>query len=249
VVPVLLLPLLGVAAVYERAGRRAGFAPTRRAAFLCGLAVLAVALLPAIEARAETSFVWHMVQHQLLTLVAAPLLAVGRPWLAWLALRGRTPRRAPEQAGVGVGARAVLAGVLALGTMLAWHLPPLYEAALADPRLHAIEHVSLLGSAFLLWSAIWAAAAGARTVLAAVLAAAIGAIGGAALGVLLLTAPDLLYPWYADQPDALAGQRIGGALMKVGTLVVHVGVAVSLVVRWLSAQDEPRPSPAVPSRR
>ncbi|MFA9431603.1 cytochrome c oxidase assembly protein [Egicoccus sp. AB-alg2] len=244
--PAVLLPAVGVALLYHRGARRAGLAPARRWAFLTGLAIVVLALTPALEGLADTSFAWHMVQHQLLTLVAAPLLASGGALRAVLAARRRPGGAAhdpasPPPSGLrgwrvpgDPGVRVVLAAVMGLGVMLAWHLPPLFEAALADPRLHGLEHLSLLGSAVVLWTAIWRAAEESRYVLAAVLAAAVSAVGGAVLGVFLLGASELLYPWYAGQPGALTSQRVGGALMKVGALVVYVGVAVTLVVRWLA---------------
>ena len=54
--------------------------PRRRTvAFLAGLAAIAVALLSGIDAYDTTLFSIHMVQHLLLTLVAAPLIALGAP--------------------------------------------------------------------------------------------------------------------------------------------------------------------------
>ena len=68
-----------------RAARRAGSIPgtrcplARTAAFLGGLAAIAVALLSGIERYDTTLFSVHMVQHLLLMLVAAPLLALAAP--------------------------------------------------------------------------------------------------------------------------------------------------------------------------
>ena len=60
-----------------------------------GLVVLAVAIV-GLERVAETSFTWHMVQHALLIVVAAPLLAMGAP-----AVLDRLPARWQRAARVG----------------------------------------------------------------------------------------------------------------------------------------------------
>ncbi|GGI03016.1 cytochrome c oxidase assembly protein [Egicoccus halophilus] len=241
-VPAALLPLAAIAAVHWRGASHRDLPSWRRWAFLAGVAAVALALGPLVEPRADTSFAWHMVQHQLLTLVAAPTLAAGQPVRTLFAGIGRPLPDAWRLPG-DPGLRVVAAAVCGVAVMLAWHVPAFYEAALADVRLHAVEHLTLLGSAVVLWSAILAAAETSRTVLAAVLGAAVSAIGGAALGILLLGSSELLYPWYAGQPDALSSQRIGGALMKVTALVVYVGTAVTLIVRWLARQQRtPQPS-------
>ena len=54
--------------------------PRRRTvAFLAGLGVIAIALMSGIDSYDTTLFSVHMVQHLLLTLVAAPLIALGAP--------------------------------------------------------------------------------------------------------------------------------------------------------------------------
>src|SRR5262249_39208250 len=61
----------------------------RSICFLAGLAVVAVALMSGIDTYDTTLFSVHMVQHLLLTLVAAPLLVLGAP--ITLLLRVSTP--------------------------------------------------------------------------------------------------------------------------------------------------------------
>jgi len=52
----------------------------RGAAFYGGLAAVILAVDSPIDAYADTLFWTHMVQHVLLTMVAPPLLLIGRPW-------------------------------------------------------------------------------------------------------------------------------------------------------------------------
>jgi putative membrane protein len=263
--PVLLLAVVAGAAVYVRGWRRgASRGPAARTAgelsrSLGALVVLLVALSPAVEEAASGSFAWHMVQHQLLILVVAPLLASSRP-VSTVLRAGASSRTVPRHrvrawSGRNAGWLAVAAAALHLTTMTAWHLPPLYDAAMADPRLHHLEHLTLLGTAVLAWGAIVLAARaqGARP-LAAAVGLAMNALAGAGLGVVLLSAPVPLYGWYADLGAvALDQQRVGGALMKVSAVVVYAGAAVWIVTRWLQrlaadpdgdgAAPSPHPAP------
>jgi putative membrane protein len=80
----------------------------------------------------------HMVQHLLLTLVAAPLVLLGTRSavrLRWL----------PHPA------FCWLAGTL---TVILWHHPGVFDLALRLPYLHAIEHASFFLSGVLFWSPV-----------------------------------------------------------------------------------------------
>ncbi len=84
--PTIVLPLALAAAGYLWAVRTVDAAhpntpvPRRRiVAWLAGLIVIEIALQSPIEAYDTTLFSDHMVQHVLLTIVAAPLLALGAP--------------------------------------------------------------------------------------------------------------------------------------------------------------------------
>jgi putative membrane protein len=258
--PVLLLAVVAGATVYVRGWRRGASSGlgARTAGelsrFLGALVVLLVALSPAVEEAASGSFAWHMVQHQLLILVAAPLLASSRPLSTALRAGGRPGvvgwQRVRAWTARNVGWLALTAAGLHLTTVLAWHLPALYDAAMADPRLHHLEHLTLLGTAVLAWGAIVLVARdrGARALVAAV-GLAMNALAGAGLGVVLLSAPVPLYGWYADLgAAALDQQRVGGALMKVSAVAVYAGAAVWIVTRWLQRlAGEPEGDGTVPS--
>lgn len=242
----LLLAAIGATAVHRRgvppvAGSRL---PMRGWGFALGLLVTVVAVAPGVEAAAERSFVWHMGQHQLLLLVAAPLIATSAPLRSlWSGATGRPWRDDGPRIG-GAAAWPLPAALLAVAVLLAWHVPALYDVAMAHPPVHLLEHATLLGSAVALWSAVVHAARDRSRLGLAVLALAGTAIAGAALGVVLLTAPQPLYAAYATGgPVALEQQQVGGALMKVGALLVHAGAAVGITLRWLHRlEDSPVPA-------
>src|SRR5262245_60060871 len=131
--------------------------PRRRSlAFGLGLLALAFALLSGIDTYDTTLFSVHMVQHILLALVAAPLLALAAP--ITLLLRVATPDARKrwilpvlQSRVVKVLAFPVVAWILFAVVMWASHFSPLFDAALEDPLVHDLEHVLFLGAALLFW--------------------------------------------------------------------------------------------------
>jgi len=161
--PAVLLPLLAAAFAWIRIVRRidrdhpASPVPRRRsAAFLGGLAVIAVALMSGIDSYDTTLFSVHMVQHLLLTLVAAPLIALGAPITTLL--RAATPnvRRTVilpilHSRVLRVVSFPVVAWVVFAGVMWGTHFSPLFDRSLQDPVVHDLEHALYLGAALLFW--------------------------------------------------------------------------------------------------
>lgn len=208
----------------------------------------AVALLAAfagpVEALAARSLTAHMVQHLLLTLVAAPLLALSAPTLPLLQglphrLRRPAARAHARMRGLrawtyrGVWPFAVV-GAYAVTHWL-WHLPGPYQAALTSDLLHAAEHATMLAVAVLLWWTV--AQSGTRSMFGygtGIAVVFLAALQHAALGGLLTLAPSVLYPVYATGDGAaLADQQLAGTLMWAPSKILHGVVVVLLVVAWL----------------
>lgn len=231
----IVLAAAGLVAVHRRGVRadRADGLALRGWGFAAGLLVATLAVAPAVEVAAERSFVWHMAQHQLLLLVAAPLIATSAPLRSiWTGVRGRSWRG--DGALLGPAGWVLPAALVAVAVLVTWHVPAAYDVAMARPPIHLLEHATLLGSAVALWATVLHAARDPHRLGLAVVALAGTAIAGAALGVVLLTAPQPLYAAYADAgPVALEQQQVGGALMKVGALLVHAVAAVAVTLRWL----------------
>jgi hypothetical protein len=109
-----------------------------------GMLVLATAALAPFDA-----LLWsHMVQHELLMVVAAPLLVLGRPMVAFARI---VPVRLPR----GLGEPLVAWALHALA-VCAWHLPVLFVAATASEALHFAQHASFLANALLFWWMVFA---------------------------------------------------------------------------------------------
>src|SRR5690349_19210705 len=130
---------IGVAQLWARAGVGRGITRWQAATFACGWLALVVALSPPLDEWSETWLVAHMLQHELLMAVAAPLLAASAPlialsWATPASIRrrsldaiGRRPFRVTWST-LTAPASVFLIHAVALWV---WHLPALYDLALA----------------------------------------------------------------------------------------------------------------------
>ena len=241
-----LLYAAGTRELWRRGGRGNGVRPWQAACFAGGVSVVALALAPPLDRWAHDAFAAHMLQHLLLVLVAAPLLALGRPLLPllWALPPGaRRSLRRPLSAGRALAARPawpLLALLLHAAVVWAWHAPALYEAALASAPLHGLEHATMLGSALLFWSAVVASGAHGRVGQTAAVLVVFGtALQSGGLGALLTFAPSPLYPSHAAArgADALADQQLAGILMWVPGGLVYVVAAGVLLLLGLRAVE------------
>jgi cytochrome c oxidase assembly factor CtaG len=223
----------GVAAARATAQDRVGVRSHEEAAFFAGLVVLATALVSPLDTSAERHLWVHMVQHLLLVSVAAPLLVLGRPDRL-LPPGIRLPRSVNRSPASWLAIVAITA-CLAVGTLLVWHLPSLYDRAVTDDRIHALEHVLLLTTAVAFW---WALQQGTRHRRgAAVLAIFVTTLPLTVLGVGMTLATTPWYPAYAQGSavSALVDQQLAGVIMwAFGGLAALVG-AVALFATWLGS--------------
>ena len=242
---------VGVARLWRSASIGRGISVRNVAAFATGCLVLVIALLGPLDRWATRSFAAHMLQHETLMLVAAPLLVLGRPLAAWTwmfapaAKRAvnrivRAPRwRSVWQALTGLG----LSTGLQLVVLLLWHVPRFFDAAATHAGVHALQHSSFLASALCFWWAtrIGPARPSERFDTASALAIAclfITMLVTGALGALLTFAT---VPWYSTYAvlqvgyasSALEDQQLGGLLMWVPGGVVYMACALLHAARLL----------------
>ena len=225
------------------------------ACFAAGILTLAIALLSPVDALAETLFSVHMVQHLLLMIVAAPLLALGEPLLPalwalpyrWRLAVGRWWRASPRARRTAWAAGDPLGIWLAnLAVLWFWHLPGPYLAALGDERLHAIEHFTFLASAFLFWWVLFQPIGRRRLARGgAVVYLALTLMQSGALGAILAFARTGWYSAHAAGAAAwhltlLEDQQLAGLIMSVPASLVYIGVALALAARWFVLDPAPR---------
>lgn len=214
----------------------------RGAWFLVGWAVLAGALVSPLHEAGERSFAMHMAEHELMMLVAAPLLVLSRPLAVMLWAFPLPLRRALGGAGTSTPVAAIWralsapvpATALQAAALWLWHMPMLFDIALADAGWHAVQHLSFLLSALLFWTAMLRGHDHARRGVAILCLFATSMISGA-LGALMALSASPWYKGYADLGMAPFGltpaedQQIAGLLMWVPGGMVHAAAALMLM--------------------
>jgi cytochrome c oxidase assembly factor CtaG len=254
--PVLALGLIGTALVYVAAVHRVDardpghpWQRRRTASFLGGLTLCWFVLLGPVGAYDDTFFWAHMVQHLALMMVIAPLLLLGSPVL--LLLRATTPafRRTwvlPVLRGRALTAltRPAVGWLLFAGVLVGSHFSPFYEFALEHPFVHEyVEHPLYLGAALVYYYPLLPGNPGPRRVPYNVRALSLFSMmfPETLSGFFLYASTYVLYPYYAQVerpfgPGPLVDQRLGGALMWGGSMIID-SLWVSLaVLAWLRSE-------------
>ena len=250
--PAVLALLILSAVLYALGMMRSQFAAGTRAqrlAFWSGWLALVVSQVSPLHKLGEALFSAHMVQHELLILIAAPLLVYSRPlapflWSFPLALRVRWGGRAKDPRWLRFW-RALTAPLTAwtlhAAALWGWHIPVLYQQTLVSEWLHALQHASFLGTALLFWWALMHEQR-ARNYGASVAYIFTTTIHSGALGALLTFAPGLVYPLYAGRTaawglSALEDQQLGGLIMWVPSGIVFIAIGLWLFARWLQESE------------
>jgi putative membrane protein len=222
----------------------------RIAAWLGGVAVVAVALVSAVHAYAGVLFTVHMVQHLLLAMVAPPLLALGAP--VTLTLRVASPglRRTTLLPLLHTRvARAIswppLGWATFAGVMWATHFSPIFNAALENQTVHSAEHLAYLVAGALFWWPVigadpvrWRLSPIGRMVY---LASQMPF--NTAVGLAIYFAPAVLYPHYALPgrtwgPDPFTDQQVAGIVMWGLGDVILLGALTLAAAAWLQADEK-----------
>ena len=251
VVAALLLAAAGWLALVRRVGRLHPGHPVpvgRTLAFLGALAAIAIALMSGIERYDTTLFSIHMVQHLLLMLVAAPLLALAAPVTQLLraaspAWRGRI-LGVLHSGPVGALGHPIVAWVTF--TLVLWvsHFSPLFEAALESPLVHQAEHTIFIAAGLLFWWPVVGADPARRRLGYPVRALylLLQMPPSSFLGMLFVFADAPLYPHYATlgSPygiDALADQQLAGGIMWLAGDVVFIVAILLVVAAWMRHEE------------
>jgi cytochrome c oxidase assembly factor CtaG len=153
---------LGWLRLRARAARGAGPLKRRAALFAAGMLMLGLALVSPLHQAGERSFTAHMAEHEILMLVAAPLLVLSRPsgvmlWAFPAVGRrglGRLGRWPPLHASWRALTQPITATLLQAAALWTWHAPTLFDLALAHSGWHVAQHLWFLVTALLFWSAM-----------------------------------------------------------------------------------------------
>jgi putative membrane protein len=246
VVGPLLASLLWYAIGYVRLRSRSTVAAAPHAGagwFIGGWLVLAAALVTPLHEAGERSFAAHMLEHELLMLVAAPLMVLSRPIGIALWAFPHAARQALASLGRGISTpwrtltAPITATLLQAVALWAWHAPRLFDLALANPGWHVVQHLSFLMTALLFW---WAVLHGReRRVGVSVGCLFFTATVSGALGALMAFSSS---PWYAGYASsgldafgltAAEDQQLAGLLMWIPGGLVHALAGLALFGRRL----------------
>lgn len=238
-----LLYAIGAARLWRRAGVGRGIRVSEAARFAAGWLTVVAALVSPLDAWGERSFALHMVQHELLMVLAAPLLVTARPLEAFTWALPASWRHGLARAfGHGAWTRVwsmmtepVGAWTLHALALWTWHVPAFFEAALHHEGVHVAQHACFFLSALLFWWSVLAR----RTRQAEGVAVAslfTTMLHTSALGALLTFAPTV---WYRDYAAALGplspleDQQLGGLIMWVPAGMSYVVAGLAIVASWL----------------
>jgi len=252
--PVLIIPLGLALLIYcigrVRLAKRASAPPRGTALFVSGWLVLALALISPLHAAGERSFTMHMIEHELIMLVATLLLAASGSGgvMAWglprplrLSLAGGW--KSPLQSLWRRLTEPVTATAMQAVIMWLWHAPSLFDRALESSGWHIAQHASFFVSSLVFWWAmLHPRGRGAGYGVSAACLFATSLIGGA-LGALMSFSAS---PWYADYAamgmsgiglDPVDDQRLARLIMWIPGGLVHGLAALALFYKWLKFSE------------
>ncbi len=221
----------------------------QQACWHAGIALQAIGLLSPVDALGDRLLSAHMAQHLLIADLAAPLLLAGlrtpvlvfmlpRPALVALARRVRLRRV------LRVARRPLVAIPIYALVLYGWHLGFAFEAAVANPLVHGLQHASFVGAGMLVW---WSALEPKRRRLRGELWKIGHLLGARLVGMFLGMAFVLIrVPVYTDVYgggeralglDAVGDQQVAGALMVVTDILLMVFVLIFFFVQAAREHD------------
>jgi putative membrane protein len=213
----------------------------RLALFAGSMLCVLAALISPIDDLSTDLLVVHMVQHLLLLDVMPILLILS---LTKGILRPVTRRVTTLERQAGFLANPWFAVVLYIGVMFFWHIPTMYDFALAHGDVHVLEHVCFATAGTLYWWHLLSPIRGRMRLggMGPVAYMTITKLFVGALGIALAFAPASFYPWYQHHPhywglSPRVDQNLAGVVMALEQSVV-MGIALTyLFVRMLSESE------------
>ena len=254
----IIFPLLFIALLYavgswrlrERNHQRPAIDRWQMASFWIGWLSLVLALNSPLHKMGEVLFSAHMTQHEILMVIAAPLIVFSKPLIASLFAL-------PESWRVGLGAAAKtpvfssawnwISGPLTVWllhglTIWVWHIPSLYQATLDNESIHALQHICFFGTALLFWWTLIHGRYGRLGYGVAFLYVFTTALHTSILGALMTFTQRVWYPLYDGRTmpwhlSPLEDQQLGGLIMWITSGVIFLVVGLAMFAAWLGESD------------
>ena len=222
-----------------------------------GWLALALSLASPLHSVGEVLFSAHMIQHEVMMLVAAPLMVLGRPLSAYVWALPMGGRRAVGRWAKSrwvetpwkLVVRPLNAFIIHAVVLWLWHAPTLFQATITSDFIHSAQHLSFLSSALIFWWSLIRAHAARRQYAAGALYLFGTMMHTGLLGALLTLSTTVWYPAYARTArlwglTPLEDQQLAGLVMWVPPAFVYVPAALTLLALWLR---EPQPATSISS--
>jgi putative membrane protein len=249
------LYMRGVRNLWRSAGPNHGIKRWEVTAFVVGWLLLTVALVSPLHQLGGVLFSAHMAQHELLIALAAPLLVLSRPIVAflwglpitWRRTLGGWSAAAPVRSTWALLTLPITAWSLHALAIWLWHAPILYQSTLQNELVHTLQHASFLGTGLLFWWALLRRCDGHLGRPAAVLYLFTTSVHTTVLGALLTFSSQVWYPIYTPGTTAwgltpLEDQQLAGLIMWVPAGLAYLIAALAVGASWL---QESRPTPVL----
>src|SRR5215208_5646079 len=245
-----ILYAAGMYRLWKASGIGRGIRVWEAFCYWLGWLALVVALVSPLHPWGRVLFSAHMTQHEILMLVAAPLIVLGHPLVVYLwafppgfakRISNWTTSRAWQafwRRISGGFCTFLISGIV----LWIWHAPALFQATLDHEGVHAAQHISFLVTALLFWWAVMRGRQHAANYGLAVLYMFATAIHSGSLGALLTFARTVWYPAYSGTTrewglTPLEDQQIGGLIMWIPAGLVYVIAGLALFAGWLAESE------------
>jgi putative membrane protein len=236
--PSTVIGIGALGAIYLWAAHRLQRQPTpaQKVYFFSGLLLMFASLNgPLHDLSDDYLFSAHMVQHLLLTLVLPPLLLAGVP--GWMIRRPLATRfTAPVARFL---TRAPIAFVVFNLVIAGWHLPPLYNAAMANHNIHIVEHLMFMVAAVLMWWPLMSQIPELPRLAypGQMLYSFLMSIPMSIIAVYIAMSDHVLYPAYAAAPrvfslSPLEDQLLGALIMWIPGGIIFYIIMTVVFFKW-----------------
>jgi putative membrane protein len=244
------LYLRGLRRLWRESERGRGIRRWEAVAYAGGWLSLFIALVSPLHPWGRVLFSAHMMQHEALMLVAAPLLVLGRPlipflWalpLDWARRVGNWGKAAWFQRVWRALTNPFVAWAIHAVALWVWHAPALFQATLSNEWVHTLQHLSFLLSALLFWWSLIHGRQGLMGYGAATLYVFTTSVHSGLLGALLTFASSVWYPSYIGLTSSwgltpLEDQQLGGLIMWIPAGLVYIVAGLALFAGWLRESE------------
>ena len=183
----------------------------------------------------------HMVQHLLLTLAMPPLLIAGIPgWMLRPLLRNRV---------LGAIGRRVTRPLICFAifnvVIAAWHIPGLYNLAMANHNIHIVEHLMFMAAAVLMWWPLMSPLPELPRLAypGQMLYCFLMSLPMSIIAVYITMANRVLYPAYASAPrisplSPMDDQMLGGLIMWVPGGLIFALIMTVVFFKWAARGED-----------